>query len=36
MADTIKKPVNLGKTFFDSYVDTGKICMGLEADTPEK
>ena len=32
----LKKPVNSGKTFFDIFVNTGQICMGFEADTPEK
>ena len=36
MADTIVKPVDSGKTFFDNSVNTGQICMGFEADTSEK
>ena len=32
----LKNPVNSGKTFFDISVNTGQICMGFEADTPEK
>ena len=32
MTDTIEKPVDSGKTFFDSYVNTGQIGMGIEAD----
>ena len=36
MADTIEKTVNSGKTLFDISVNTGQICMGFEADTPEK
>ena len=36
-ANTIKKnPANSGKTFFDISVNTGQICMGFKADTPEK
>ena len=36
MADHIeKKPVDSGKTFFETSVNTGQICMGFEADTPE-
>ena len=34
--DTIENPVDSGKTFFDISVNTGQICMGFEADTPEK
>ena len=36
MAETIEKTVDSGKTLFDISVDTGQICMGFEADTPEK
>ena len=36
MADTIEKPVDSDKTFFDISVDNGQICKGLETDTPEK
>ena len=32
----LKKSVDLGKTFFDISVNTSQICMGFEADTPEK
>ena len=35
MADTIKKSVHSGKTFFDCSVNTGQIYMGFEADTSE-
>ena len=34
-ADTIEKNVDSGNTFFDSSVNTGQICKGFEADTPE-
>ena len=33
---TIEKPVDSGETFVDISVNTGQICMGFEADTPEK
>ena len=36
MTDTILKPFDSGKTFFDISVNAGQICMGFEADTPEK
>ena len=36
MADTIEKPFDSGKTFFDISVNTGQICMGFDADTLEK
>ena len=36
MADTIEKTVDSGKTFFDISFNTGQICMGFQADTPEK
>ena len=36
MADTIEKPFDSGKTFFDISVNTGQICMGFEANTLEK
>ena len=32
----LKKKVDSGKTFFDINVNTCQICMGFEADTPEK
>ena len=35
MADTIEKPVDSGKTFFDMFINTDQICMGFKADTPE-
>ena len=31
MVDTIEKPVDSGKTFFDISVNTGQICKGFEA-----
>ena len=31
--DSCQKHLNLGKTFFDIFVNTGQICMGFEADT---
>ena len=31
----LKNLVYSGKTFFDISVNTGQICMGFEADTPE-
>ena len=33
---SLKKPVDSGKTFIDISVNTGQICKGFEADTPEK
>ena len=37
MADTIeKKPVDSGKRFFDISINTGQICMGVEAVIREK
>ena len=35
MAHTIEKTIDSGKTFFDISINTGQICMGLVADTPE-
>ena len=32
----LKKNVDSGKTFFDISVNTGQICMGFEAEIPEK
>ena len=32
----LKTPVDSGKAFFDISVNTGQICIGFEADTPEK
>ena len=31
-----KSPINSGKTFLDISVNTGQICLGFEADTPQK
>ena len=36
VTDTILKPLDSGKTFFDISVNASQICMGFEADTPEK
>ena len=35
MADTIEKPVDSGKTFFDISINTDQIGIGFEANTPE-
>ena len=32
----LKNPVDSDKTSFDISVNTGQICMGFEAETPEK
>ena len=32
----LSKPLVSGKTFLDISVNTDQICMGFEADTPEK
>ena len=32
----LKTNIISGKTFFDISIKTDQICMGLEADTPEK
>ena len=32
----LKKNIDLGKTFFYVSINTDEICMGFEADTPEK
>ena len=32
----LSKPLDLGKTFFDSSVNIGQIFMKFEVDTPEK
>ena len=36
MADVYKQPCNAGKTFVDTFVNTGQICEGFEADRSEK
>ena len=35
-ADAIAKSFDSGKTFFDISINSGHICMGFEADTPEQ
>ena len=36
MVDTCQNLFNSRKTFFDISINTCLICMGFEADTPEK
>ena len=31
----LSKPLDSGKTFFDTSINTDRIGMGFEADTPE-
>ena len=36
MAVTCHEHLDIGKTFFNIFVNTGQICTGLESDTKNK